>query len=315
MKELIYHHLFTAPKPLSAARSDIPVALADAIHKALSKDPADRFNSMEDFCMAVEGKGPPVFVKWIDETSDGRKKKRKRGRRASDMPTTQRIPDLSWTIDSEQEDAPRLSSYQRAVAALAVAAISISAVGVLALSSGAGLAGSIGNEESTDPAEDIRLSRVDVPVSGPIPEDNGPTELNTEAVEQPGTNGTNGHVGTNGDLSSDTPAEADGNPVPRNTANQASGSKMVSQPASQPLLVPHSVVDSLSARLQQGRFLFDAKRYASARDRFNEVKLLATDALDRYKDTGDLVRLVQEADAELRSVALVCSKSNTPNCS
>ncbi len=317
MKELIYHHLFTAPKPLSEIRSDTPVPLTDAIHKALSKDPADRFNSMEDFCMAIEGKGPPVFVKWIDETADGRKKKKKRGRRATDMPTTQRIPDLSWTIGDGQEDAPRLSSYQRAVAALAVAAISISAVGVLALSSGAGLAGSLRGGGSADPAEDIMLSRVDVPSPDPNAEDNGSSELNTEAIDQPGTNSTNAvdHVGTNGEPARGRHVENGGDDVQQNVPTQASAMKTVAQPVSQPMLVPRALVDSIDARLQQARLLFNAERYVSAQERFNEVKRWATDALGDYRDTGDLARLVQEADAELRNVALVCSRRNIPNCS
>jgi len=317
MKELIYHHLFTAPKPLSTPCSDIPVALTDAIHKALSKDPSDRFNSMEDFRMAIEGKGPPVFVKWIDETSDGRKKKRKRGRRASDMPTTQRIPDLSWTIDSEQEDAPRLSSYQRAVAALAVAAISISAVGVLALSSGAGLAGSLRDGDSADPADAIELAGLDIPPDELYSSDNGSGEPNAEGIEPPGTNGTNGfgHEGTDGEHTSDNPAKADVDPVPQNTPAQAGGAKTVSQPMSQPLMVPLALVESLDGKMRQGRELFRIGKYRTAQSTFEEVEQLASDALITYRDTGDLDRLVGEARAEVKSILLLCARSNTPNCS
>jgi serine/threonine-protein kinase len=55
MKELLRHHLFTPPRPLNELRPETPLPLRDAIHKALSKDPADRFDSMEDFRMAIEG--------------------------------------------------------------------------------------------------------------------------------------------------------------------------------------------------------------------------------------------------------------------
>jgi serine/threonine-protein kinase len=53
---LLYHHLFTPPRPLNALRPETPLPLRDAIHKALSKDPTDRFNTMEDFRMAIEGR-------------------------------------------------------------------------------------------------------------------------------------------------------------------------------------------------------------------------------------------------------------------
>ena len=315
MKELIYHHLFTAPKPLSAIRSDVPVALADAIHKALSKDPSDRFNSMEDFCMAVEGKGPPVFVKWIDETSDGRKKKRKRGRRATDMPTTQRIPDLSWTIDSEK-DAPRLSSYQRAVAALAVAAISISAVGVLALSSGAGLAGSLRDGSAADPAEDILLSRVDVPAPGPDAEVSSSPESNSEAVESPVTNGTNGveHLGTNGDSSGDTPAEADVKLVSQNSRAQAGDAESVAQPVSRLPIVPIALVDSLNSEMEKARTLFEIGKFAKARAIFLDIESLAKQGLDRYRDTSGLERLLREARDGQKRVVTACVRSSNPDC-
>jgi serine/threonine-protein kinase len=56
MQELLHHHLFTPPRPLNALRPETPLPLRDAIHKALSKDPADRFDTMEDFRMAIEGR-------------------------------------------------------------------------------------------------------------------------------------------------------------------------------------------------------------------------------------------------------------------
>ncbi len=316
MKELIYHHLFTAPKPLSAIRSDVPAPLSDAIHKALSKDPSERFDSMEDFRMAIEGKGPPVFVKWIDETSNGDKKKRRQGRRATDMPTTQRMPDLSWTIDNEDEDAPRLSSYQRTVAALAVAAIAISAVGVLALANGAGLAGPLRGGGSAGPGADIQLSRLDVQPAAQETEEVGSFALKEEAAELSGTNGTNGadYGQDNADPSHAGPAEGDSNPVKRDASTQASAAQRVARPVSQPLLVPLALVDSLDSKLEQGRALFEIGKFAKARAIFTDVEALANKALDTYRDTGDLERLLREAREGKKSVVTACVRSNNPDC-
>jgi serine/threonine-protein kinase len=145
MKELIYHHLFTPPQPLSAVRPDVPNALRDAIHKGLSKDPADRFDCMEDFRAAIEGKGPPVFVRWIDGPEEERRGKaaRKKFRRSTDMPTTRRLAESPWSSEQLHDESSRLSVYQRSLAALAVTIVSLAAVAVLAVSQGAGLAGSL----------------------------------------------------------------------------------------------------------------------------------------------------------------------------
>ncbi len=156
MKELIYHHLFTPPKPLGLVRSDTPVPLRDAIHKALSKDPTDRFDCMEDYRTAIEGKGPPVFVKWIDGPEDRRGRgMRRKYRRSSDMPTTQRLAEVPWSSEAwEGESGSRLSVYQRAMAALTVTVLSLGAVAVLAVSQGAGLAGSLKGKSPTSGGEE-----------------------------------------------------------------------------------------------------------------------------------------------------------------
>lgn len=145
MKELLYHHLFTPPRPLGEVRPDTPGPLRDAIHKALSKDPADRFDCLEDFRTAVEGKGPPVFVKWIDGPVDGKEKgTRRRLRRASDLATTRNLRDSSWGGGEVGAGiGSGLSLHQRAMGALFVTILSLAAIAVLAFSKGAGLTGSL----------------------------------------------------------------------------------------------------------------------------------------------------------------------------
>ncbi len=152
MKELFYHHLFTPPRPLNALRPETPLPLRDAIHKALSKDPADRFDSMEDLAMAIEGKGPPVFIKWLSGEGETQRTPpaAERRRRSTDQPTTERLPEAPWLWGGSKSETtgPRLSAYQRTVGALAVAVLSVAAVAVLALFKGAGLAGALQRDGS-----------------------------------------------------------------------------------------------------------------------------------------------------------------------
>ncbi|NIN72434.1 MAG: protein kinase [Gemmatimonadetes bacterium] len=150
MKELLYHHLFTPPRPLNALRPETPLPLRDTIHKALSKDPADRFDSLEDFRMAIEGKGPPIFVPWIDAPDERRRTPPASSvpvphpyRRATDPPTTQRLPDAPWLTEGLRNEiaSGRSSVYRRTMAGLAVASTTIAVVAILAMTQGAGTGG------------------------------------------------------------------------------------------------------------------------------------------------------------------------------
>ncbi|MCK4776628.1 MAG: serine/threonine protein kinase, partial [Candidatus Krumholzibacteria bacterium] len=51
---VIYHILNEEPAPVVSLRGETPEALAAVIHRALAKDPADRFASMEDMGSALE---------------------------------------------------------------------------------------------------------------------------------------------------------------------------------------------------------------------------------------------------------------------
>jgi serine/threonine-protein kinase len=50
---VIYKHIFEMPPPLSTFRPDAPEFLATAIHRAIQKDPDDRFATIEEFATAV----------------------------------------------------------------------------------------------------------------------------------------------------------------------------------------------------------------------------------------------------------------------
>jgi hypothetical protein len=143
MKELLYHHLFTPPRPLNAVRPETPLPLRDAIHKSLSKDPSERFDSMEDFRLAIEGKGPPIY-----EKGDRRVRTPEPGehpfRRSSDPPTTEKLSESPWANGRDRDQLivsePRFHRY--AMGALAVAVVAISVGAVFAITQGVGFEGS-----------------------------------------------------------------------------------------------------------------------------------------------------------------------------
>lgn len=152
MKQLLYQHLFTPPRPVNTIRPETPMPLRDAIHKALSKDPSDRFDSMEDFKAAIEGKGPPIFVSWIDAPPSGPGALRPDSS-GGDMSTTHRLggapqvagANLPAVIASDSQwgvpTLTRVPPHRKAMALLAVAVLVLGATAILTLASGDGLRG------------------------------------------------------------------------------------------------------------------------------------------------------------------------------
>jgi serine/threonine protein kinase len=298
MKELIYHHLFTPPKPLSELRSETPASLRDAIHKALSKDPSDRFDTMEDFQTALEGKGPPVFVKWIDGPSD-RSKKKSRGRRATDLEPTEKLSHLPWTAAGEG-----LSGYRRAVAALAVAVLTIGTVGVLALTQGAGLARSLQqNAGLVSPFDKLlTLEAVDVhpqpDMSAGQSAENTPSQ--PEAID-PGSEDAAGPLATNGEDVSAAGLVAGDNEQARPVQIAQRPTWTDTRPA-----LSREFVNVLSQRLNQGKKLYEMQLYLAAGEAFVEVHRNSVDALGQYRNSGALNGLIDEAEKYLEMARKEC---------
>ncbi len=61
---ILYKHVFEPPPPVGDLRADVPKDLTAALERALSKDPEQRFATMEDFAKAVGGdrRGPATLV-------------------------------------------------------------------------------------------------------------------------------------------------------------------------------------------------------------------------------------------------------------
>ena len=58
---LLYKHIYVTPARANEARPDVPDDLSDALQRALAKDPAHRFRSMEEFAAAVSGEARQVM--------------------------------------------------------------------------------------------------------------------------------------------------------------------------------------------------------------------------------------------------------------
>ncbi len=78
---ILYKHIFEEPPRVSAKRADVPEFLCVAISRALSKDPAQRFATMEEFATAVWPEQP------VATPAKGRAAARLRPRITAEAPT------------------------------------------------------------------------------------------------------------------------------------------------------------------------------------------------------------------------------------
>jgi serine/threonine-protein kinase len=74
--ELIRQHLLEPPPRVSGVRADVPKHVSDAVHRAMSKNPADRFPDIATFVSALQGSVdtatplPPNVIWWPDESPE-----------------------------------------------------------------------------------------------------------------------------------------------------------------------------------------------------------------------------------------------------
>ena len=52
---VLHRHIYEDVDPIASRRSDVPRAMAAALERALSKEPGDRFRSMDEFAAAIKG--------------------------------------------------------------------------------------------------------------------------------------------------------------------------------------------------------------------------------------------------------------------
>jgi hypothetical protein len=352
MKELLYHHLFSPPRPLNAVRPDTPLSLRDAIHKALSKDPTERFDSMEDFRVAVEGKGPPVFVSWLDQPErSGVPAGPPSYRRSNDPPTTKRLAEVPWAENGQAEDLPAIhgSAYRRVMGAMAATVLTVAAVAVLAVSKGPGLVGS--SQDGANP-EQLSLAGPEMRRASPEPAVSDAT-MRTAAEESSlpepvGKLSLSGSLPAGARLEIDgrpveLPAESDGeielSPGTHQLAITAAGysafrrdvqieagkswvlapefERVVSQPQRQVdprPAVPGFLLDELNQLLVEGEKLHEFGRYVEATHSFRDAYDKAGAGLVTYHDAGVLRTIVAQADEGIRKARLACGMEQQTVC-
>jgi hypothetical protein len=124
-------------------------------------------------------------------------------RRATDPPTTQRLPDAPWLTDGLRNDvaAGRSSVYRRTMAGLAVASTTIAVVAILAMTQGAGSGGAWLKSVTGAGDEGAMLAATDPGVSAEPAAEGGETVQ--PAATEPGETPALGYLVVTGELPAD----------------------------------------------------------------------------------------------------------------
>jgi eukaryotic-like serine/threonine-protein kinase len=177
---IIYKHIYEAPPLASAKRPGIPGSLTMAISRALSKEPDQRFATMEEFATAVwpeQPVAPPV---------KGRSASRPRPRAAADAPTE--ITGAPTTPLSRANPAPKRRSRVPAVVGLIVVAAGVGGYVILGRT-WSGERGAVPPETTPATAPSVDTVRIQdtvrVPVQLPLPQSPRGRPKPREAVPAP----------------------------------------------------------------------------------------------------------------------------------
>ncbi len=156
---IIYKHIYEAPPLVSAKRPGIPGSLTVAISRALSKEPDQRFATMEEFATAVwpdQPVAPPV---------KGRSAARPRPRAAADAPTE--ITGAPTTPLPRAKPTPKRRSRVPAVVGLVVVAAGVGGYLVLGRT-GSGERGAAATPPPPPPAPTVDTVRIQDTVRVPV---------------------------------------------------------------------------------------------------------------------------------------------------
>jgi eukaryotic-like serine/threonine-protein kinase len=160
---IIYKHIYEAPPLASAKRPGIPGSLTVAISRALSKEPDQRFATMEEFATAVWPEQP------VAPPAKGRSTARPRPRAAADAPTE--ITGAPTTPLPRGKAAPTRRSPLALLVGTVVVAAGVG--GYLVLGRGSEERGAVPPETTPAPAPTVDTVRIQdtvrVPVQPPPP--------------------------------------------------------------------------------------------------------------------------------------------------
>ncbi|UCD24770.1 MAG: Ig-like domain-containing protein, partial [Gemmatimonadota bacterium] len=117
---LMYKHCHDTPEPVTVGRPDCPLALAQAVDRMLSKDPADRWPTMEEALSGIGGLAlafdDPVRTKMIDLALAGENREilRRISTPRSPMPISRVVPaGERRDVLSTDAETVKLASHQR----------------------------------------------------------------------------------------------------------------------------------------------------------------------------------------------------------
>jgi serine/threonine protein kinase len=148
---IIYKHIYEAPPLASAKRPGLPGSLTVAISRALSKEPDQRFATMEEFATAVWPEQP------VAPLVKGRSAARPRPRAAADAPTE--ITGAPTTPIPRAKPAPKRRSRVPAVVGLVVVAAGVGGYLVLGRT-GSGERGAAATPPPPPPAPTVDTVRI-----------------------------------------------------------------------------------------------------------------------------------------------------------
>ncbi|MDP2577744.1 MAG: serine/threonine-protein kinase [Candidatus Palauibacterales bacterium] len=341
MKELLYRHLFSPPRPVNATRPETPMPLRDAIHKALSKDRADRFDTMDDFKAAIEGNGPPIFVSWLDSASGEKSAVEDTGRRKGDVITGRALgagPVLPSALPTPVEvdsqwgvpTLTRFPPYQRALAGLAVAVAVLATTAVLAISRGGALSELLAQREANDSDAPSQVA------DGPLADQAamlgalGSAEDQAEPMGEPASiDGEETTPPAAPAIALDGKSSVDAAVLPESGVELASGA---ASPAANALAsggavrrpavrederpaVPDGLRSELQTILAQGKVLHDMGMYLDAADAYKSVMRRVTEASpENFSNGGVLMALWVRADSAIAAARTACELENQPSC-
>jgi hypothetical protein len=294
MEGIVYDRLFTDPEPLETARPDVPPHLSAAIHRALRREPDERFPTMEDFAQALLGAGD------VAETT----------------PVGKTVPIRTGERPRPAPAAPRGRARAPAIAAatLLVAAAGATAAWWAFRTQVGGRTGAQEAGETGVPAAETatRAPAASVEPAAGVPptQEPGPAAEPEPAAEpgpaEPAAARTGAAPGR-----SQGPTELAPPPAARDEPRPEPAPAETRPPAREP---PQPVLAAIRLFLTEGRALHEEGRYVDAVGQYRRGLELVADAERTYTRTRDLVGLRDTLLREIERSVQACELEGQPQC-
>lgn len=343
MEGILYDRLFTDPEPLESHRPEAPAVLRDAIHRAMSREPQDRFPTMEEFAAAVMGDAPGAEV--LTTTPAGATVRYTPGGVPTPATGARRAAAVSSRGGAAAPPAPPapLAPAESRRRRTAVWVAALAAVLVIAGASywvwlrpqGAGSAGDArpeqmqpsepqGGEPIATPAQATWRLAVALPEGATLTLDGAATS-GAQGELQPGAH-TARVAAAGNEPWEETRTLAAGatweiRPVLtaiREPAGRAAGRReppaQKEEPRPAPEEAPEVLLEAIRGYLQQGAEAHTAGRYLEAAERYRRGLQSVVEAERLYRRDGALARLRRQLQDALKKSIEACTLERQPNC-